>query len=416
MTAVSTFTWMDYSEEDRRTFLDIIDQLSERGTRDELGIGTVRDGIAEILFPGTSTIQTRAGYFFFVPWVYQKLEHDHIPADQVAGQLRRLEARLIGALAKSDDPAGVIGIQVGGSVRRLPSNVYWGGLHRWGIRRFPGSQPQYHRLFDEFARAGGGGSRAYRNDEGEPADGASLHNWDPGIPRPPAAFPDAASFQMRRQDGEYLRDQIRGTAPGTLLAHLVEQEEPWAPTQFAWQHPVMDELPHRLQSQVRHARNFSEVIRGSALLYNLMLAELESRDDLAQQYHSQLNAWAELLHSRRGAFARWDRREFWSTLHGAGVRVPGSAHRFVEEWLTLALSPAEEGLGARKLPDDPQARTLVQRRERMLKRGRARLDNSDARRLWNGDAGTAQLAYRWPVVQTVVLDILQALRQEDTDA
>jgi hypothetical protein len=32
-------------------------------TRDELGIGSVRDAFAELLFPGTGAIMTRARYF-----------------------------------------------------------------------------------------------------------------------------------------------------------------------------------------------------------------------------------------------------------------------------------------------------------------------------------------------------------------
>ena len=70
----STFTWLDYSEREKRKMLDVIDLFGEQDTRDELGIGTVRDAFADLLFPGTSTIQTRARYFLFVPWMYLELE------------------------------------------------------------------------------------------------------------------------------------------------------------------------------------------------------------------------------------------------------------------------------------------------------------------------------------------------------
>jgi hypothetical protein len=63
----SSFTWLDYADTDRRQAMDFLSQLGEKGTVDQLGIGTVRDAIADILFPGTSTIQTRARYFLFVP-------------------------------------------------------------------------------------------------------------------------------------------------------------------------------------------------------------------------------------------------------------------------------------------------------------------------------------------------------------
>lgn len=65
----STFAWLDHSESDRRKALDIVDLFREQDTRDELGIGTVRDALADSLFPGVSTIQTRAKYLLFIPWL-----------------------------------------------------------------------------------------------------------------------------------------------------------------------------------------------------------------------------------------------------------------------------------------------------------------------------------------------------------
>lgn len=59
--------WVDFSHEARKQVLDALDVLEEKGTVDELGIGVLRDAFADKLFPGTSTIQTRAKYFALVP-------------------------------------------------------------------------------------------------------------------------------------------------------------------------------------------------------------------------------------------------------------------------------------------------------------------------------------------------------------
>ena len=59
--------WIDFSAKDRSKVLNVLDLLSESGTLDELGIAPVRDGFADLFFPGTSTIQTRAKYFLMVP-------------------------------------------------------------------------------------------------------------------------------------------------------------------------------------------------------------------------------------------------------------------------------------------------------------------------------------------------------------
>ena len=70
----SRFGWVDFAEDDRQRMLDIVDLLNQQDTRDELGVGTIRDAFSDHLFPGTSTIQTRARYFLFVPWIYRDVE------------------------------------------------------------------------------------------------------------------------------------------------------------------------------------------------------------------------------------------------------------------------------------------------------------------------------------------------------
>ncbi len=97
----SFFAWMDYSERERRQALDVIDLFREQDTRDELGIGTVRDAFADLLLPGTSVIQTRARYFLFVPWIYLEIERRRVPSSQVAARARREEITLISALVGS---------------------------------------------------------------------------------------------------------------------------------------------------------------------------------------------------------------------------------------------------------------------------------------------------------------------------
>jgi hypothetical protein len=80
----SVFAWVDFFDEaSRRKMLDVIDKFRDQDTVDELGIGTIRDGFANYSFPGTSTIQTRARYFLFIPWIYRRLELRKIPSSKI---------------------------------------------------------------------------------------------------------------------------------------------------------------------------------------------------------------------------------------------------------------------------------------------------------------------------------------------
>jgi hypothetical protein len=56
---MSAFTWLDYSERERQKMLEVVDLFKERDTRDELGIGAVRDAFADQFFPGTARRSVR---------------------------------------------------------------------------------------------------------------------------------------------------------------------------------------------------------------------------------------------------------------------------------------------------------------------------------------------------------------------
>ena len=65
-------TWLDYSEADQRRAREIVAMFSQRESRDELGLGRIRDALSDTLFPGTSVLLTRARYFLFIPWLYRE--------------------------------------------------------------------------------------------------------------------------------------------------------------------------------------------------------------------------------------------------------------------------------------------------------------------------------------------------------
>lgn len=218
----SSLSWLDYSEHERRQMLDVIDLFKEHTTRDELGIGSIRDGFAEMLFPGTSTVQTRARYFLFIPWMYQHLERKGVNPESITNKARQQEIQLIYALANSADTEGVIGIDVREGLQRLPSSIYWQGLETWGIRLFQGSQELYHRMFATFHRQSIKREQ-WRDDDNDMPVGASAVSWHPELPEAPADFPSQAAFQLRPVDAEYLRERICTQHHGTLLALLSEQ-------------------------------------------------------------------------------------------------------------------------------------------------------------------------------------------------
>ena len=404
----SSFTWLDYSEQERRKMLDVVDLFKEQNTRDELGIGAIRDALADQLFPGTGTVQTRARYFLFIPWIYLDLEHRKIGSSRITSEARKVEIQLIEALARSHrgQGEGVIGIEARAGLKRLPSNIYWLGLGTWKIRITHGSQDQFHRSLDRFYRVMIPRSRGEETD----APVTILPNWHTGLPDAPASFPEKANFTLRRIEAHYLRERIMTSVPASLLAFLVDKGRDDAAADYPWFHPQMPQFPSAIRGQLEHARNFSEAIHGAALLYNLMLAEKSAKKDLIRQYQSELAEWAESLQARESDLARWDRKQFWSVVTSdPTVRISIHTRTFVDNWLNLALTPAV----ASRIKSHDKARQLVHGRERSLKGKLARLDNRDALRNWNGAAGAGRLDYRWRQAKTIIGDILVGQKGSD---
>ena len=104
----STFGWVDFAEQDRQRMADVIHLFREQDTRDELGLGSVRDAFANLLFPGTSTIQTKAKYMLLVPWIYLRHEKRQTSSKDIARKARGDELDLIEGLLKSGPTGGLL--------------------------------------------------------------------------------------------------------------------------------------------------------------------------------------------------------------------------------------------------------------------------------------------------------------------
>ena len=74
---MSALGWIDFSSDERAKVKQVLAALNEPGTLDELGIGQLRDAFANRLFPGMSTIQTRAKYFVTIARLLRDIQMGH---------------------------------------------------------------------------------------------------------------------------------------------------------------------------------------------------------------------------------------------------------------------------------------------------------------------------------------------------
>lgn len=406
----SALGWLDHDANAQAKTLNILALFQQKESRDELGIGTIRDSFAEQLFPGTSTIQTRLRYMLFVPWIYQRLENKRISAANFGTQAARDERALIIPLSKlEEDSAGTFGKNSREKLKRLPSSVYWSGLRRWGIREILWSQEEYHRRVDELYRSRTEISEQKykeenRGDMGDTSLYKPTQSWHSSLPAPPPNFPDDATFALTRQEASFLRDRIQLSCKGSLLAWLTLHSEP-ADVSSPWEHPDYARFPDELKELLTHARLFSYTMHGAALLYNYLLAKERSDNDLLSQHNDNFVNWFTAL--PRKEIGTWSLGRMWELAAEPGYSISLKTRRFVEQWIALIRQSPETLLTSK------EACALIRAREMTLKGPRSRFKNRRALEQWSGYAGTLRLVYRWHNVQIILKDLAHGLRREE---
>ncbi len=404
--------------------LDLLKLFTLRDTRDELGIGTVRDAFANYFFPGTSTIQTRARYFLVVPWIYQEATKRALSKgwseERIAREIDYWERSVIRSLQKGGETDGVIGGSAGQQVQRLPSSIYWQGLLALGIRIFQGSQSDLVRTVARQASRAETGAGLHSSEYDEETKQDSIGFWHSGLPLPPKNMWEEFTLSLTREEAEYLRERIRYSHPHSLFSAFLQTDpRPLKNHTFFWDHPLCPTLPGGLKETVETARLFSLIMHGAAYLYNLMLAIKwkqvfkEDKEGREAEYRKALSEWSELMENNKKALdvLYSDSDKLWQS---EGLRewheIPAT-RAFVNRWLGL-LSDCNRPV---EIVESQAARKLIREREYFLKKGnRARLWNIDSLRRWSGAAGTGRLDYRWGTARTLVRDIWQGRTEGDS--
>ena len=391
----AAIAWLDTSPEEQRRVRELIAMFAQNESRDELGIGQIRDAFSNTLFPGTSVIQTRARYFLFVPWIYREGLRLGYSGQGLKAWAGRRERRLIEVLRDTGDVDGLIGRLAGPAVKVLPSTIYWSGLIRYGIltRDTAADQltiPIIGAEADELAVRPAG-------------------DWNPTLPATPHGFPsrEIAGFDMLPGEAIWLTEQISKNAGDTLLAHLLTAAPMPDPSSAApWDDSACATAPASIRRQLMHAHLFSLAMHGAALLYNLLIGEryeaarYTTISEPIANYRDQLDRWTQECADARHQLACWDRQDMWDLVVHASPRVGLATRYFVDTWLnTVAAGP---GAG---IADQPDLRALIAGREQKQKKAQSRLVNERLLRTWSGASGSAPLIFRWQQVRRIVIDI-----------
>lgn len=269
--------FIDFSTEERNKVLSTLRLLDKQTALDELGIGMLRDFYADQLFPGISTIQTRAKYLVLIPYLFRQMEQQAgaLSERDALAWLQGREDRLVGVLmANSPGENGIIGSlarKQKRAVKQKPSTIYWGALRTYGIVRA-----------DRISLATACRAAVYgakRKKELEPKTDGETYDDSTAAHSGRALFSPLrldydlareASIRLTRKEAEYIEEHIM-RAPGSrdsLLAFLLRNRIRCESFDDIPAHL----LPEGMARDYRLAAEFSRFIYGAHVRYNIIYA------------------------------------------------------------------------------------------------------------------------------------------------
>jgi hypothetical protein len=372
------------------------------GVRDEIGFLTIHQRYADLFFPGTSVLHTRARYALFVPWLFEDLAGKSGPTAQRALQER--ERLLAGRLRNEpgrDDPdrRGTIGaLKYPKPSSQPPSTVYWNALATWGILRQRQDQrtvsrAQVHRLLSN--------ARSALDDDGQP-----LMSFEPPfvpLPTRPANWLEGdITHRLEKVEAEFLRDCLSQLRPQrrpelSLLARLAQTKAPPPETMWADEVFAVAQSDRAALTRARQAASLAGIGRA---IYDALVEQLIHATEDAGTSTRHYDHLVEMIAEHGPTAVEIDIAGLVADVGGLPPRLE-AVLQATKTWVVAGSS-------------DLSSLLAVYRAAEARKGARARLastPNGRARRLeWATDTHVLAdvLHYRWGQVHTLLRDIAEA--------
>jgi len=392
------FGWIDFSNEQRDKVFSVIELLNTGGTVDELGIGSVRDNIADWLFPGVSTIQTRPKYFIiltdiFLGYLQRYQKGEKLPL--LSTYLKSEEHRIMHLLAKNHsykDGDGVIGVtvaQTNGELARKASSVYWNGLRTHKLIDTELSSTEY-LIQNDLSKF---------NPDGDVMDDKHLIEEQFAIRAPLfSAIKEDIRMELSEEEANYLRDQFKDVTSSlkqehNLLSQLFTKERAEVIAnsnnfQEMANLLIADESLHSETIQMlKIALLFDFIMHGAHIRYNIQLHKKSGE----LNFDDKWNDWLKKLEVKREDVQALNFEYIFSEV---SPRTAPQTQQFMRLWKHEVL---KEELNIKLLDE------LVYRQEIKKKGAKAKLASVNGE--FTSWVGIQSLQYRFNNVKNIIKDI-----------
>lgn len=403
--------WIDFSPAHRNRIGSVLDLLRPEGMVDELGLGTIRDASANQLFPGISTIQTRAKYFFIISYIlydYQTAKPAQRRGKTPSKYLEDKEYEIMWQLAEKYNYVegnGVIGItkKKPYKIVRRPSAIYWNGLYTYHFIDTHGLAAE--SFLKQAVNPSMESLLSYvplgDDSTGDDAD-AEFENLFRIKVSPKLNWNENLTLDLLKDEAEFFQDRITSIAKNKLIAELLIDDKLWQTfinadnfMQFA-RVAVSLSISDSLKMMLTLAHDFSELMYGAHLAYN---CQLHHKVFNSEFYDSYWDKWQQSVKGNMLDYKYFNP----DLLFGYSITTRGTTTKFVKEWWEQTQL---------NFPDLDKRDIMVTQQEAIVKGSKARLrwDKTDDIKE-NKWLGLRHFDYRFNQARTILKDIRTGLKK-----
>lgn len=295
----SKIGWIDFSPSQKDRVKRFIDMIDAGGMLDELGVGVIRDSISNEIFPGFSTLYTRAKYFFITPYILldwysscrNNNEQDGVKYfNEVEREVNKNISDYFKNLSDKNDES-YFGKRTGGKLSRQPSEVYWNGIKRLKLVDSVGSLEQLlnqkpYAINELCSNERGNG---VVREPGELGESSIVHvtpfpGWKDFINKHGLTLQEGEAETLK----QHLLDNVPDSLPALLVSDLGRDSGIWEKYKevkgkriesnvlnnpmICFIKNVVDKIPSQmLKENLVQAHNFSLFMYGPHIAYNISL-------------------------------------------------------------------------------------------------------------------------------------------------
>jgi hypothetical protein len=424
----SQIGWIVFSPKDRDRVKRFLDLMGMGGVVDELGIGMIRDAMSNRLFPGFSTLYTRAKYFFITPYII--LDKDANQKKNQTGkdyfqnaevQVNRLVIQFYDNHQERAAESYFGKDKRDGNLKRQPSEIYWNGIRELHLVETESSIDQLlsdkRSLMDELLSKNRGDDTT--REQGENTQTGCVNvSYDPHWQE----YIKENGLMLTRTEAETLCDRLCKYTPNSLPAALVSDEDLFKLYASACQksknsdyidnpfvHFVVTSISriknNELHDNLVAAHDMALFLHGAHIAYNIQLwSKTHAEEDFINQKRKEGRLWLGTLASRMLNFKGFN---IVDCFERTNLKQP-TRHFLVEmQRLVRTTNDWDEIENDLCKLAEMQERWNKKAKSRFVKMEKGQVIEEIGKPQW---LGLSLISYRYQATLTILNDIYQGLK------